>query len=159
MTAAKKRPACLIIRDGWGRGNPETSNAIYSAKTPFTDAYERGCPTVLVKTSGLSVGLPDGYQGNSEVGHLNIGAGRTVYQSLTRIDKSVSDGDFFTNKAFLKAIEFAKNTGGNLHLIGLIQEEGVHAVTRHCVAVLKLCRDMGLKNVLIHAITDGRDTQ
>jgi len=154
----QKRPVCLIIRDGWGRGNPEQSNAIYSADTPFTDAYESGCPTTLVKTSGRSVGLPDGYQGNSEVGHLNIGAGRTVYQSLTRIDKSVEDGDFFTNAAFIKAIDFAKKNGGNLHLIGLIQEEGVHAVTRHGVALLKLCRDKGFKNVLIHAVTDGRDT-
>ncbi|MDR2693145.1 MAG: 2,3-bisphosphoglycerate-independent phosphoglycerate mutase [Chitinispirillales bacterium] len=154
----QKRPVCLIIRDGWGRGNPEPSNAIYSARTPHTSAYESGSPTVLVETSGLSVGLPRGYQGNSEVGHLNIGAGRTVYQSLTRIDKSVEDGDFFTNAAFLKAINFAKANGGNLHLIGLIQEEGVHAVTRHCAALLKLCRDQGLKNVLIHAITDGRDT-
>jgi 2,3-bisphosphoglycerate-independent phosphoglycerate mutase len=154
----KKRPVCLIIRDGWGRGKPEPSNAIYSARTPFTDAYESGCPTTLVETSGLSVGLPRGYQGNSEVGHLNIGAGRTVYQSLTRIDKSVEDGDFFTNPAFLKAIDFARANGGNLQLIGLIQEEGVHAVTRHCVALLRLCRDKGLKNVLLHAITDGRDT-
>jgi len=154
----KKRPVCLIIRDGWGRGNPEPSNAIYSAKTPFTDNYEKTCPTTLIKTSGLSVGLPDGYQGNSEVGHLNIGAGRTVYQSLTRIDKSVQDGDFFTNEAFLKAINYAKKNGGNLHLIGLIQEEGVHAVTRHCIALLKLCKSQNFSNVLIHAITDGRDT-
>jgi 2,3-bisphosphoglycerate-independent phosphoglycerate mutase len=154
----KKRPVCLIIRDGWGRGNAEASNAIYAAHTPFTDAYEGDYPTTLIETSGLSAGLPRGYQGNSEVGHLNIGAGRTVYQSLTRIDKSIEDGDFFTNEAFLKAINFAKNNDGNLHLIGLIQEEGVHAVTRHCTALLKLCRDEGLKNVLIHAVTDGRDT-
>ncbi|MDR2578470.1 MAG: 2,3-bisphosphoglycerate-independent phosphoglycerate mutase [Chitinispirillales bacterium] len=154
----KKRPVCLIIRDGWGRGKPEESNAIHVAKPVHTEAYEKNCPTTLIQTSGLSVGLPAGYQGNSEVGHLNIGAGRTVYQSLTRIDKSVEDGDFFTNEAFLKAIDFAKNSGGHLHLIGLIQEEGVHAVTRHCVSLLKLCRDRGLKNVLIHALTDGRDT-
>jgi 2,3-bisphosphoglycerate-independent phosphoglycerate mutase len=148
----------MIIRDGWGRGKAEESNAIHMARTPYTDGYEKNCPNTLVETSGLSVGLPKGYQGNSEVGHLNIGAGRTVYQSLTRIDKSVEDGDFFTNAAFLKAIDFARNGGGTLHLIGLIQEEGVHAVTRHCVALLKLCGDKGLKNVLIHAITDGRDT-
>ena len=96
----KKRPVCLILRDGWGRGKDEPSNAIYMAKTPFTDAYEKTQPTTLVQTSGLSVGLPKGYQGNSEVGHLNIGAGRTIYQSLTKIDKSVEDGDFFTNEAF-----------------------------------------------------------
>ena len=154
----KKRPVCLIIRDGWGRGKEEESNAIYMAKTPFTDVYERDYPTTLIEASGLSVGLPRGYQGNSEVGHLNIGAGRTVYQSLTRIDKSVEDGDFFTNEAFVGAIDFAKSGGGNLHLMGLVQEEGVHAVTRHCAALLKLCRDKGFDRVFVHAITDGRDT-
>lgn len=154
----KKRPVCLIIRDGWGKGNNEDSNAIYMARTPFTDAYEKNYPTTLVETSGLSAGLPEGYMGNSEVGHLNIGAGRTIYQSLTRIDKSVSDGDFFTNKAFNKAIDFAIANKGALHLMGLIQEEGVHAVTRHCVALLKLCKKRNFNNVLIHAITDGRDT-
>ena len=154
----KKIPVCLILRDGWGRGLDEDSNAIYMAATPFTDEYEKKNPTTLIETSGLSAGLPQGYQGNSEVGHLNIGAGRTIYQSLTRIDKSVSDGDFFTNSAFLKAIDFAKQNGSALHLIGLIQEEGVHSVTRHCVALLELCREQNFQNVLIHAITDGRDT-
>jgi len=154
----KKRPVCLIIRDGWGKGNNEESNAIYKARTPFTDEYEKKNPTTLVETSGLSAGLPPGYMGNSEVGHLNIGAGRIVYQSLTRIDKSVSDGDYFTNKAFLKAINFAKDNGGTLHLIGLIQEEGVHSVTRHCHSLLELCKKHNLKNVVIHALTDGRDT-
>ena len=152
------RPVCLIIRDGWGKGRDESSNAIYMAKTPFTDHYEKNCPTTVVQTSGLSAGLPAGYQGNSEVGHLNIGAGRIVYQSLTRIDKSVSDGDFFTNKAFLKAIDCAKRNNSTLHLMGLIQEEGVHAVTRHCIALLELCKKQGLDRVAIHAITDGRDT-
>lgn len=154
----KKRPVCLIIRDGWGKGNNEESNAIYKARTPFTDEYERKYPTTMVETSGLSAGLPAGYMGNSEVGHLNIGAGRVVYQSLTRIDKSVSDGDYFTNPAFLKAINFAKTSGGTLHLIGLIQEEGVHSVTRHCHSILELCKQQNLKNVVIHALTDGRDT-
>ena len=152
------KPVCLIIRDGWGKGNEEPSNAIYMAKTPFTDEYEKNFPTTLVQTSGLSAGLPAGYQGNSEVGHLNIGAGRIVYQSLTRIDKSVADGDFFTNAAFLKAINFAKEHKSTLHLAGLIQEEGVHAVTRHCVALLELCKAQQLDRVVIHAITDGRDT-
>lgn len=154
----KKRPVCLIIRDGWGRGKQDSSNAINVANTPFTDEYERNYPVTLVETSGINVGLPSGYQGNSEVGHLNIGAGRVVYQSLTKIDKSVSDGDFFENESFLKAIEFARQNGGTLHLMGLIQEEGVHAVTRHCVALLELCKKHNFSNVLIHAITDGRDT-
>ncbi len=154
----KKRPVCLIIRDGWGKGNDEPSNAIYSAKTPHNDRFEKTSPTTIIQTSGLSAGLPEGYQGNSEVGHLNLGAGRIIYQSLTRIDKSVSDGDFFTNKAFLKAIEHAKKEKSTLHLIGLIQEEGVHAVTRHCISLLELCKQQGLSDVLIHALTDGRDT-
>jgi 2,3-bisphosphoglycerate-independent phosphoglycerate mutase len=152
------RPVSLIIRDGWGKGREEPSNAIYSARTPFTDQYEKNWPTTVIQTSGLSAGLPAGYQGNSEVGHLNIGAGRIVYQSLTRIDKSVSDGDFFTNKAFLKAIGCAKRNNSTLHLMGLIQEEGVHAVTRHCIALLELCAQQGLDRIAIHAITDGRDT-
>jgi 2,3-bisphosphoglycerate-independent phosphoglycerate mutase len=154
----KKRPVCIIIRDGWGRGKDDDGNAIHVAATPFANAYLASWPHALVQTSGHSVGLPDGYQGNSEVGHLNIGSGRIMYQSLTRIDKSVSDGDFFTNKAFLGAIDEAKKRSSTLHLIGLIQEEGVHAVTRHCISLLDLCKRSGLTNVLVHAITDGRDT-
>jgi len=153
-----QRPVCCIIRDGWGKGRNEPSNAIYMAKTPFTDGYEKDFPTTLIETSGLSAGLPEGYQGNSEVGHLNIGAGRVVYQSLTRIDKSVSDGDFFSNAAFLKAINYARERKSTLHLAGLIQEEGVHAVTRHCVSLLELCKAQHFDRVVIHAITDGRDT-
>jgi 2,3-bisphosphoglycerate-independent phosphoglycerate mutase len=152
------RPVCLVIRDGWGKGKNEPSNAIYMAKTPFTNEYEKNFPTTLIETSGLSAGLPAGYQGNSEVGHLNIGAGRIVYQSLTRIDQSVVDGDFFENPAFLGAINFARKRNGTLHLAGLIQEEGVHAVTRHCIALLELCKKEKLDRVAIHAITDGRDT-
>lgn len=158
MQPLKKRPLCLIMRDGWGKGNEEPSNAIFMAKTPFTDEYEKRYPTTRIETSGLSAGLPEGIQGNSEVGHLNIGAGRTVYQSLTRIDKSVRDGDFYENPAFIDAIRFAEKNNGTLHLIGLIQEEGVHAVTRHCIALLEICRKLGFSRVAIHAITDGRDT-
>ncbi len=154
----KKRPVCLILRDGWGQGKNDDTNAIHMARTPFTDAFMASNPNTLIQTSGLSVGLPEGYQGNSEVGHLNIGSGRIMYQSLTRIDKSVSDGDFFSNKAFCDAIDIAKKRESTLHLIGLIQEEGVHAVTRHCIALLDLCKRRGLRNVLVHAITDGRDT-
>jgi 2,3-bisphosphoglycerate-independent phosphoglycerate mutase len=154
----KISPVCLVIRDGWGKGRNEPSNAIFTAKTPCTDAYERDFPTTLIETSGLSAGLPEGYQGNSEVGHLNMGAGRIVYQSLTRIDKSVSDGDFSENPAFLNAIRFADERNGTLHLAGLIQEEGVHAVTRHCIALLELCKKKHFNRVAIHAITDGRDT-
>lgn len=154
----KKRTVCLIIRDGWGKGENNEANAIFMAKTPHTDHYEANYPTTLLSSSGESVGLPAGYQGNSEVGHLNIGAGRVVYQSLTRIDKSIRDGDFFTNEAFIKALSLAKQRGSTVHLMGLIQEEGVHAVTRHCIALLDLCKRRGVDKVVIHAITDGRDT-
>ncbi len=154
----KKRPVCLIIRDGWGYAGPQANNAIHQAATPFTDECEKTWPTTIVETSGLGVGLPEGYQGNSEVGHLNIGAGRVVYQSLTRIDKAIADRDFFINKAFVEAMNTARQRGSTLHLIGLIQEEGVHAVTRHCLALLEMAKKIGLDKVLVHAITDGRDT-
>ncbi len=153
------KPVCLIIRDGWGRGKSDPlSNGIVAANTPHTDVYEAECPTTLLKCSGLSVGLPWGYQGNSEVGHLNIGAGRVVYQSLTRIDKSIDDDDFYRNEALIAGLEHAKSHGARVHLMGLIQEEGVHAVTRHCHALLELCKRQGVTDVVVHALTDGRDT-
>ncbi len=154
----RKKPICLIIRDGWGAGKKDEADAIHMADTPHTDAYERDWPTTTITCSGLNVGLPDGYQGNSEVGHLNIGAGRVVYQSLTRIDKAVADGDFFENQTLIAALDRARENNAAVHLMGLIQEEGVHAVTRHCHALLDLCKRRGVENVLIHALTDGRDT-
>ncbi len=153
-----KKPLCLIIRDGWGIGNGSENDMISSAATPFTDAYEKEFPTVSILTDGEAVGLPEGTMGNSEVGHINIGAGRVVYQSLTRIDKSIREGDFFENETFLKALATAKSRGSRVHLMGLIQEEGVHAATRHCNALLKLCKQESVEDVVIHAITDGRDT-
>lgn len=153
-----KRTVCLIIRDGWGRGEEKESNAIFSAKTPHTDQYEKEYPTMLINTSGTSVGLPEGYQGNSEVGHLNIGAGRIVYQSLTRIDSEISSGEFYKNEQILKAISHAEEMGSAIHLMGLIQEEGVHAATRHCIALLEMVKKSRIRDVFIHAITDGRDT-
>ncbi len=153
-----KKPVCLIIRDGWGIGNGSDNDMIKTANTPFTDAFEATYPTTSLLTDGEAVGLPDGTMGNSEVGHINIGAGRVVYQSLTRIDKSIREGDFFQNKALLEAIEVAKERGSKLHLVGLIQEEGVHGATRHCNALLKLCKQQKFDNVVVHAITDGRDT-
>ncbi|MBD3346931.1 MAG: 2,3-bisphosphoglycerate-independent phosphoglycerate mutase [Chitinivibrionales bacterium] len=152
------KPVCLIIRDGWGKGRPEQSNGIFAGNARHTNVYEKEFPTTVIQSSGLAVGLPEGYQGNSEVGHLNIGAGRVVYQSLTRIDKSIADGDFFENETFLKAVSTAKERKSRIHLIGLIQEEGVHAVTRHCHALLNLCKKSGFEDIVIHALTDGRDT-
>ncbi len=152
------KPLCLIIRDGWGIGNGSGNDMITSAATPYADAYEKEFPTVSLLTDGEAVGLPAGTMGNSEVGHINIGAGRVVYQSLTRIDKSIRDGDFFQNKQFIDAINKAKEKNSRIHLMGLIQEEGVHAATRHCNALLKLCKQENFENVVVHAITDGRDT-
>ncbi|HDP94148.1 MAG TPA: 2,3-bisphosphoglycerate-independent phosphoglycerate mutase [Candidatus Aminicenantes bacterium] len=149
---------CLIIRDGWGWGPPGPGNAILNAQTPHTDYYQARYPTCLVETSGRAVGLPPGYQGNSEVGHLNIGAGRVVYQSLTRIDQAIESKDFYENEELVAAVEIARRNGTWLHLMGLIQEEGVHAATRHALAILEICAKRGLDRVWIHAITDGRDT-
>lgn len=153
-----QKPVCLIIRDGWGRGPENEGNAIWAARTPNADRYESSFPTILVKTSGLDVGLPPGTQGNSEVGHLNIGAGRIVFQSLTRIDKEIEDGTFFDNQVLTQAIFDARKRGSVVHLMGLVQDEGVHAMTRHAVAILEICARAGHNKVLFHAITDGRDT-
>lgn len=153
-----KKPLCLIIRDGWGIGNGSDNDMIKTADTSFTDAYEAQYPTTSLLTDGEAVGLPNGTMGNSEVGHINIGAGRVVYQSLTRIDKSIREGDFFENAVLIEAINTAKERGSQLHLMGLIQEEGVHGATRHCNALLKLCKQQNFENVVVHAITDGRDT-
>ncbi len=153
-----KKPVCLIIRDGWGAAPKSEANAISSAKTPRTDDFMVKYPSTLIKAHGEFVGLESGNQGNSEVGHLNIGAGRVVYQSMTRINKSITDGDFFNNQAFIGAIENCRKNGSVLHLMGLVQDQGVHAVTSQCVALLDLCRRESFHNVLVHAFTDGRDT-
>ncbi len=156
----RKTKVCLIIRDGWGKGKETESNAIFKAQTPFADDIENNYPTTLIATSGLEVGLPKGYQGNSEVGHLNIGAGRVVYQSLTRIDKAVQDGEFKNNLKLRESIKRVIENKKRLHVMGLIQEEGVHAVTRHAIEIVKLAHEMGLdkERIIIHAISDGRDT-
>ena len=153
-----KKPLCLIIRDGWGYAPPSKINAISEAKTPRADEFEKKYPHTLIRCHGEFVGLEPGNQGNSEVGHLNIGAGRVVYQSMTRINKSIREGDFFRNPAFLDAISHCRQNGSTLHLFGLIQDQGVHAVTSQGVALLELCRREDFKRVLVHAFTDGRDT-
>ncbi|MBL8026882.1 MAG: phosphoglycerate mutase (2,3-diphosphoglycerate-independent), partial [Fibrobacteres bacterium] len=153
-----KRPVCLIVRDGWGGAPAGKANAITTAKTPRTDEFMAKYPNTLIKAHGEHVGLEPGNQGNSEVGHLNIGAGRVVYQSMTRINKSIADGDFFTNPAFLSALENCKKKNSTLHLMGLVQDQGVHAITSQCVALLDLCKREKFSNVLVHAFTDGRDT-
>jgi 2,3-bisphosphoglycerate-independent phosphoglycerate mutase len=145
----------LIILDGWGLGDGTASDAIAQAKTPFMDEISTKYPSATLLTSGENVGLPEGQMGNSEVGHLNIGAGRIVYQELTRINKSIREGDFFTNTTLLAAMKKAKKS--KLHLIGLVSEGGVHSSQAHLHALCDLAKNQGVENVFIHAFTDGRD--
>lgn len=145
-----------MILDGFGIA-PDSGNAIKAARTPNLDRLFAGNPSTQIGASGMDVGLPDGQMGNSEVGHTNIGAGRIVYQELTRITKAIKDGDFFENTAFLNAIENAKRNGGALHLIGLVSDGGVHSHNTHLYGLLELAKRSGLTEVYIHALLDGRD--
>jgi len=156
--AKSNAPVALIIMDGWGLGNmQDPNNAIAAAKTPIIDGLMAKYPTTHLKCSGEAVGLPEGQMGNSEVGHLNIGAGRIVYQELTRITKAIREGDFFTNPVFLNSIKSVKKHDGALHLMGLLSDGGVHSHNQHLYALLKLAKQEGLKKVYIHAFLDGRD--
>ena len=152
-----KKPIALIILDGFGYNSSAYGNAITSANKPNIDRYFNEYPNTLIGASGLDVGLPDGQMGNSEVGHTNIGAGRIVYQELTRITKSVADGDFFENEEFLKAIDNCKNNNSSLHLLGLLSDGGVHSHITHLYALLELAKKNGLEKVYIHCFMDGRD--
>src|ERR1700761_6597682 len=148
----------LVVLDGFGERPDRDGNAIRLAKTPAFDRLYREYPHTLVNTSGLAVGLPEGQMGNSEVGHMNMGSGRIVYQDLTRINKAISDGDFFENHELVAAIESAKARGKALHLFGLTSPGGVHSSLEHAYAILELCKRRGLDKVYWHAFTDGRDT-
>lgn len=152
-----KKPIALIIMDGFGESKLTEGNAVNSAKTPNLDRIINEYPNTLINASGLDVGLPDGQMGNSEVGHTNIGAGRIVYQDLTRITKAIEDGDFFKNEVLLKAIKNGKEH--SLHLMGLLSDGGVHSHIDHLKALLKMAKENDVKNVYIHAFTDGRDTE
>ena len=152
-----KRPIVLTIMDGFGNNTETKGNAIYSAKTPNLDAIFEKCPTTFIGASGMDVGLPDGQMGNSEVGHTNIGAGRVVYQELTRITKSINDGDFFENEVFLKAIENCEKYDSSLHLIGLLSNGGVHSHIEHLYGLIQLAKKAGLSKVYVHCLLDGRD--
>jgi len=156
----KYKPVVLIILDGFGIAPPSRSNAVSRAKTPAIDMLISSYPTVTAQASGESVGLPWGEVGNSEVGHLNIGAGKIVYQDLPRITNAISTGAFFTNTYFLKAIEQIKDSRNkrNIHIIGLISSGSVHSYMEHLFALLELMRKEGLEQVYIHVILDGRDT-
>ena len=153
--AAKK--VILIIMDGWGLGKVASADAIKNAKTPFVSSLYSKYPNTTLTTCGEAVGLPDGQMGNSEVGHLNLGAGRIVYQELQRINVAVRDGSFAKNEILLDAIRFAKQNGKPLHLLGLVSNGGVHSHIDHLKAIIDVCKNEGLVNVFIHAFTDGRD--
>ena len=157
-----KKPVVLIIRDGWGTnpGGKETAvkdgNAVLLAKTPFHDVMYQRYPYGYLSASGLDVGLPPGQMGNSEVGHLNLGAGRIVYQDLTRINKAIEEGTLATNPVFVETLEKAKSS--RLHFIGLLSDGGVHSQQDQLIAMVKLAKQAGVNDIFIHAITDGRDT-
>ena len=152
-----KKPYALIILDGFGKNERHEGNAIYAANTPNIDKYLANHPNSIVHASGLDVGLPDGQMGNSEVGHTNIGAGRIVYQELTRSTKSIEDGDFFENEALVKAVENCKKNDSALHLMGLLSPGGVHSHTNHLYGLLRLAKMNGIEKVHVHAFLDGRD--
>ncbi len=154
----ENKKVILIIMDGWGLGKVKSSDAIQHAKTPFVSSLYTKYPNTTLVTCGEDVGLPEGQMGNSEVGHLNLGAGRIVYQELQRINVAIKTGEFASNPILLAAIDFAKQQNKPLHLMGLVSDGGVHAHTSHLKALTTLCAQKGLTNVLIHAFTDGRDT-
>ncbi|MBS6546221.1 MAG: 2,3-bisphosphoglycerate-independent phosphoglycerate mutase [Butyricicoccus pullicaecorum] len=148
----------LIIMDGYGYRDSEMGNAIRTAKTPNMDKFLADCPNTLIGASGMDVGLPNGQMGNSEVGHTNIGAGRIVYQELTRITKSIEDGDFFENEAFQHAVDQCLWFDSTLHIFGLMSDGGVHSHIDHICALLELAKKKGLTKVCVHCFMDGRDT-
>ena len=151
-----KKPLILMILDGFGIA-PENGNAIKAAKKPNIDRLFSSNPITQIGASGMDVGLPDGQMGNSEVGHTNIGAGRVVYQELTRITKSIDDGDFFENEALCKAMDNAKEKGSALHIMGLLSDGGVHSHNKHLYGILEMAKKKGLSKVYVHAFLDGRD--
>lgn len=153
-----KKPIVLMILDGFGLNEKIEGNAIKEANIPNIDAIMKEYPFVKGYSSGLAVGLPEGQMGNSEVGHLNIGAGRIIYQELTRITKEIQDGDFFKNKAFLEAIENCKKNNSDMHLLGLLSDGGVHSTNGHLYGLLELAKRENFDRVYVHAFLDGRDT-
>ncbi len=152
------KPTVLIILDGWGESASPYGNAVMSADTRNFDELKQQYPHMTLKASGEDVGLPDGQMGNSEVGHLNIGAGRIVYQELTRISKSIKEGDFFSNPSLLKAVKHAREKNTGLHLLGLLSDGGVHSHMEHLKGLIDLAKKENLKKVYLHAFMDGRDT-
>jgi 2,3-bisphosphoglycerate-independent phosphoglycerate mutase len=152
------RKVILVIMDGWGLGQVPSSDAIQHARTPFVSSLYNRYPHTTLVTCGQAVGLPDGQMGNSEVGHLNLGAGRIVYQELERINVAIRTGTFAQNPVLLQSIRYARDNGKALHLMGLVSDGGVHSHSQHLKALVSMCKAEGLENVFIHAFTDGRDT-
>ena len=157
MVKKRGSKVILVIRDGWGFRSSHRDNAVFSAKTPNTDFLMANYPNVLIDASGEAVGLPSGYQGNSEVGHMIIGSGRIILQAMVRINNSIKDDSFFSIPEFLSAINNCKKHGSSLHLAGLLQEEGVHSHINHLFALLDLCKREDFSDVKLHLFTDGRD--
>lgn len=157
-SSASRKTAVLLILDGWGHREETDNNAIYHAYTPYWDKVSSEHPHTLIATSGEAVGLPEGQMGNSEVGHMNLGAGRTVHQSLTRIDKDVREGHFAENVIIKAALEKAASTGGKLHVFGLLSPGGVHSSEEHIQALCKAAKSAGACKLRMHAFLDGRDT-
>lgn len=156
MTTQKK-PLVLLILDGWGHSDATEHNAIYHANTPVWDKLWAEAPHTLIQTSGMAVGLPEGQMGNSEVGHMTLGAGRVVYQNFTRINKAIADGDFFTNPAYVKAVDTAVAAGKAVHILGLLSPGGVHSHEDHILAACELAAKRGAQQIYVHAFLDGRD--
>lgn len=152
-----KKPLVLCIMDGYAFTDTTKGNAIYAAKKPNLDKIFSSYPTTTLGASGLCVGLPDGQMGNSEVGHTNMGAGRIVYQELTRITKSIQDKDFFKNDVLVNSIKAAKEKGNAVHIMGLMSDGGVHSHIEHCFALIQMCKEMGAEKVYVHPFMDGRD--
>ena len=148
----------LMILDGYGINENKKANAIAIANTPVMDKLIKKNPNTVIKTSGLDVGLPEGQMGNSEVGHTNIGAGRIVYQELTRITKTIEDGDFFSIPELVQAIDNCKKNNTKLHVMGLLSDGGVHSHIRHLYAILELAKRKDFEDVYVHCFLDGRDT-
>ncbi|MEA2518964.1 MAG: 2,3-bisphosphoglycerate-independent phosphoglycerate mutase, partial [Chloroflexota bacterium] len=157
-TAGRPRPIVLVVIDGFGIGTVATDDAIAAAETPVWDGIRERWPHSTLRASEDAVGLPPGQMGNSEVGHLNLGAGRPVLQELPRIDAAIADGSFFTRPALVDACQRASRPDGRLHIISLIGPGGVHANDRHAVAIAELAHRHGVPEVLVHALLDGRDT-
>jgi 2,3-bisphosphoglycerate-independent phosphoglycerate mutase len=156
--SATPKPVVLIILDGFGHSDSPESNAIMAANTPIYDHLRATQPNGLISGSGMDVGLPDGQMGNSEVGHMNLGAGRVVYQDFTRVTKAIRDGEFFTNPTLTSAVDKAVSAGKAVHILGLLSEGGVHSHQDHLVAMAQLAAQRGAENIYLHAFLDGRDT-